>query len=414
MPVDAINALVPAVALRPAPAPLSWPIGELLSAKVIGAASANSTQLRVGGHIVTARTDVALQPGQEIKLRVAANTPMIVLRLERAVQPAAVAVERGLARSLPRQGSAAETLQLLRTLAAQPPMPTTPSAAPWPSTALDPKHAAAALLRAMPERAELLEPRNLRSAIERSAAPAEAVLQQSVKLHQTPVDALALPRGLHQLAGALNAATNLPSASRPGGTAALAPPYAPGVDTRQASLSLPDAPPAVTDRPSAIAEYKEPAAELPRLRELVDGALARLQVHQLQNALQAAIPSTPLVAELFVRDGDRIDLWRFEMLPERGCAKGGCAEDLGVSITVRMLIGESSSFDARLTARDGALHIQLGSHDPIMAATIGLHLHEFEQRMRSRGVALASLFVGQVPDAATRPPLQRNLVDESI
>ena len=420
MPLDSINALVPAIAPRTAPVRLPWAIGELLSAQVIGAGSENSTRLRIGDRIVTARTDIALPPGQELKLRVAAHTPTIVLRLESAAQHATAAMERGLARSLPRQGSAAETLQLLRTFTPHqhgPVMPSgtpgTPVGAPDTSTALDAHSAATALLRAVPERTALLEPQNLRSAIERCAAPPEALLQHSVTTRQSPVETLALPRALHQLTVALKATTELPAGWQPPIAPPGTSPNPTGTDVRPRGAAAPTAAPDSV-QPFVNPIEHEPPVELPRLRELADGALARLQSQQIQNALQLAAPGTPLVAELLVRDGDRVDLWRFEIVPERDCANGSCAEDAGVSITVRMLIGESASFDARLTVRSGALHIQLGSHDPAMTTTIGLHLHELEQRMRSQGIALASLFVGQLPHAATRPPLLRNLVDESI
>ncbi|MEQ8661391.1 MAG: hypothetical protein RLW62_11275, partial [Gammaproteobacteria bacterium] len=176
MPVKALNSLPPVALVRAAVVAPRWQLGQLLSAEVIGTGSQNYTQLRIGDAVVNARTALPLREGQQLALTVTATTPEVVLKpLARPAEPPlAAALSRGLARALPRQGSAEDTLTLLRDLS-RASDPREPATAPRLPAALAAR--ITAFLQQLPEQATLATPARLRAVLEQAAQPGERQLR---------------------------------------------------------------------------------------------------------------------------------------------------------------------------------------------------------------------------------------------
>ncbi|MEQ8230351.1 MAG: hypothetical protein RLW61_01880 [Gammaproteobacteria bacterium] len=422
MPVKALSSL-PEVAIARAPALAPrWQVGQLLTAEVIGTASQNYTRLRIGNEVVNARTALPLQAGERLALTVSATSPEVVLKPAAVPHEPLPAVARGLARALPRQGAAEDTLALLRNLSAQPAAPARPPGAPSPSAALVAR--VAAFLQRLPEQATLVQPERLRAVLEQAAQPRERQLHAGAALSDGAAPSLRGPAvELARLQRAIEAATQAATPQRVGAgndsstikaRSPLAMPPAPtasaahGASTATSPAPLPEVAAMLTGGPETGTDLG-----LARMRELVEGALARIQGQHLQNAAGAGTPGTPFVVELPVRHQERVDLWRFEFVDERNPTAEDCsATSARARVSIRLLLGDAVVFGAELRIAGDSVGIRMGTNDTGLNAALERDARRLDTRMQERGLTVAALVVDAAVPAPSRTSPRQRLVDE--
>ncbi len=414
MPLKAINSLPPLAVMRSPAALPKWQLGQLLTAEVIGTPRQNYTQLRIGDRVVDARTVLPLRAGQKIDVRVSATTPEVTLKVvapnggREAIAPS---VMRGLARSLPHQGSGSDTLTLLRSIARHL-APATNVATPSLPPALASR--ATRWLAQVPERAALSDPATLRGALEQASRPGERHLQLHLGRAEAPPT---VPRELRAALEHMRQA--LPGPSTAPTTLAAAPRTTPPADPAGAAPApravIAEPRPATTPASESrmLAVDKDSGIDLPRLRELFDGAIARAQSNHLHNAASNATPETPLVIELPVRHQDRIDLWRFELTEDAQARDGATDEGRArASVSIRLLLGDDLDFAAQLRIAGDTVGIRMGSNDARLNSALERDGPRLGERLQQHGLAIAALVVDErITQPAPRPWSQR-LVDE--
>ena len=413
MPLKAINSLPPLAVVRSSSALPKWQLGQLLTAEVIGTPRQNYTQLRIGDRLVNARTELPLRAGEKLDVRVSATTPEVTLKLvapnnsREAIAPALV---RGLARSLPQQGSAGDTLTLLRALTRNPATATTTSTPALPPTLAT---RAANWLAQVPERTALSDPATLRGALEQASRPAERLLHVHLDRGETTPAPRELRAALEHMRRALPG-----SSAPPAGVAAAPrtslPPEAANVAPAPrfaVAEARPPAPPAA--EPGVVPVDDGGGIDLPRLRELFDGAIARTQSHHLHNAASHGTPGTPLVLELPVRHQERVDLWRFELTEDAHARDGTSDTEISrAGVTIRLLLGDDLAFSAQLRIAGDTVGIRMGSNDARLNSALEQDAPRLGERMQQHGLAVAALVIDEgITRPAPRAWSQR-LVDE--
>lgn len=422
----AMQISLPAVApTTTAPAPragVAWTVGQLLTAEVIGTPAPNYTRLRIGTETFTARNEVPLSAGQKLELRVAANTPNVVLQV-RTPGPAetpGAAIARGLARSLPRQGSAAETLVLLRTLdrLAVGSAPAAPRPAPGLPGTL--RAAAGTLLSGLPDSATLRTPAQLRAAIVAAATPPEARLRDPASATTRPAAAGERPTplaALHALQRALPPATAHGATPGPEASPSVASPRQEAAQPLRpsgagaAATNVAPAPGGQATPSPALAGI--PEADLDVLRGLVDGALARIQTQHLGNATQPTGAPWHIGVELPVRHDDRVDLWQFDFEGDARTVRGEPATG-AARVTLRLVLSDTVTFSAQLASHADGLRVRVTSDDPAYAAALAATLDELERALRARDLPVAGVAVGAVAAPRTQPTAPCALVDVAV
>ncbi|MGE0485736.1 MAG: hypothetical protein AB7Q81_16440 [Gammaproteobacteria bacterium] len=397
----------------------------MLSAEVIGTPALNYTRLRIGGQTVTARNDVPLQVGEKLALRVVSNSPNVILqvRTPATADPASTVIGRGMARTLPRQGTAADTLTLVRVLdrLASPQVGNSAEsgkAAPMPLRA-----AARVFVGNLPRSADLAVPARLRATVIAAATPPEARLRGELG---APAAARARADGAR--GGALEALFELrrhlpgepagvPRAAEATTTTPAAPnhPTAPARDAiDRRSATVPTMSTSNGGVPATPAGAVHAAADVDALRALVDSAVARIQTQHLSSAAQS--PGTPwhLGLELPVRHGDRFDLWQFDFEGDaRPAHEDGATTN--ARVTLRIALSDTVTFTAHVASSADGLRVRVASDDAAYAAALTDAIANLEQALRAHNLAVAGVAVGgTVPSLARGPAIPCTLVDVAV
>jgi len=413
MPLKALNSLPPLAVMRSPAALPKWQLGQLLTAEVIGTPRQNYTQLRIGDQLVNARTELPLRPGQKLDVRVSATAPEVTLKMvapKNSGEAIAPSVVRGLARSLPQKGSAGDTLTLLRSLTRH--LVGTPSTA---TASLPPNLSTRVTnwLAQVPERAALSDPATLRGVLEQASRPGERQLNVQLGRPETPSAPRELRVALEHMREALPPPTTssagaaaAPRPARPADTSSMATaPRAAVADAKPAATPITDAGIVPVDNDSGI--------DLPRLRELFDGAIARAQSHHLQNAAGNNTPGAPLVIELPVRHHERIDLWRFELTEDKHARDGAAdAESSRASVRIRLLLGDDRAFSAQLRVAGDTVGIRMGSNDARLNSALEQGAPRLGERIQQHGLAVAALVVDEMITRPAPRNWSQRLVDE--
>ncbi len=393
--------------------PLQWAVNQLLTAVVIGNPRENYMRLNIGGTAVTARTDLSLAAGQKIALRVVNVGPTIVLKV---LDPsaAAPAIQRALARVLPVHGSLPETVDLLREFTALARRPTVAQTTDQ-RVSQRPQglsQSAADLIAKFPQVHQLTEPKSLRRALAQTALPTEARLNTAaiegrapdlngdIRWHLIRIrQQVDTPRST---AGEIQATSSRAAGSR-------ADPQLPAVRTTQPVRNEP-IPPA-----SNGAEERIPGTEVtaPRLRQLIDAAVARLQAHQLQN-VNAPGGATSVVIEVPVLRGGDIDLLRFEYDAQDGHHGQSDEAEPRANLTLSLHMDDGKEFAAQIRVLGEALNIRVSSNHAGMNELIERRLTSLRRGIEQHGFELSGLVVGPV-EIDTRPRLLvERLVDDNV
>ena len=394
--------------------PLQWTVNQLLTAEVIGHARENYTRLNIGGTAITARTEVPLARGQKIALRVTNVGPTIVLKvLNGPLITDASAIHRALARVLPAQNSLPETVQLLgtiTTLARNATMPQPASRVPEQSASLGER--VADLVSKLPLVDHLTEPKLLRRNLDQAALPTEARLNAAavdgkrpdlngdIRWHLTRVreqiDTLRIKPGMPP------ATSNRPADAK--------------IEHRSPTLRVSQAPRAETILPSIKgAEEIIPGSDvtLTRLRQLIDGTVARLQAHQLQN-LSAPGATTSLVLELPLLRGTHIDLLRFEYEADDDEHRQNDDAEPRADITISLHMDDGKEFAAQVRMIGESMNIRVGSNHAGMNALIEQRLATLRRGIEQHGFELSGLVVAPVKIDARPRVIFDHLVNDHV
>ncbi|MEQ8659985.1 MAG: hypothetical protein RLW62_04150, partial [Gammaproteobacteria bacterium] len=151
---------------------------------------------------------------------------------------------------------------------------------------------------------------------------------------------------------------------------------------------------------------------LSRVREMLDGALARAQAHQLHNAAGQATPGTPLVVELPVRHQERVDLWRFEFHDDERTGADTAPAASRARVSIRLLLGDAVVFGAELRIAGDTVGIRMGANDARLNTALARDAARLDARLHDHGLAVAALVIDADAPPPGVPRLPRRLVDE--
>jgi len=396
----------------PVLAPRPWLVNQILIAEVIGATASNFTSLRIDGQNVRANSAIPLRPGQQLTLQVAALEPSVVLKVRNLASGSQTGgVNAGLARTLPRQGSLVQTLSLMRALSQREFAPAIKFDAATRSSFQQ-------FLRALPRIDHAPSPQQLHTLVKTGALATEAKLQTllaTAQPHDPKVLTADLRTQLSRIAKQL-APTNsthretrepAPStATVP--TKVLATPTVSRIQAQPriaAELTVPPAPTSAAREPLETSNHP--------IRELVDGALARIHTHQLANLQAVAGSNAPIVVELPILHEEQIDLWHFEFEdPDAGAPS--LPHEQRTVVILKLQFDAHCSVAAELRVSGDTVSVRLDSDDSRLHQLLADRLEELGHNLAQRGIAVSSLCVGEVTaisDVATR---HRGLINDNI
>ena len=413
MQINLPGNLAPALPTRPA-ANLPWVVNQLLSAQVIGQPRANYTRLDIAGRLITARTELPLITGQKLALRVAHFGPIVVLKvLSHVAASKPTSINRVLPRVLPGQSSLPETIRLwheLGTLARSTAALPGTHVSNSPLTAL--RERATEFLRALPLVRDVTSPITLRAAVKQTAIPTEAKLYASTPAWLHPDLSLdvrwlimRVGQQLNHLAPEKDFAK--PSPRRDSQTA----------EPRAQARLLRTASPERTPHTGESSQPRLPAVESTAadLRQLIDGAVARIQANQLQNLPLPSATTGPLVIELPIARGTEVDLLRFEYVPDGDAQHEGEEKATRrARLTISLHMGQDHDFTAEIRLAGTSMNIRVGSNNPTMNALLERRLDVLRAGIERHGFDLSQLVVGPVEIRTSPRSIPNHLVDDRI
>ncbi len=412
--------------------------------------------LAVGRQQILARTNAPLQAGQNLKLEVVqprSEPPQLRILSEGSAQNHA---EQALRILLPRQSSLTPLLANLALLGRATPAPANTQGGSPPATAtattgnpptlpatgaasgstqagaLNPGavNAASALprpiteqlqqwLRLLPNVAQASRPEGLKQALLDSGVFLEARLLTAAS-GTTPSQAAAQLLGQDLRAGLLRLAAALqqlrpappPPGAPPGAPAQAAAASAAGDQTSGVQPAPATPPPlrGVPPLPQAAAPASLaglPPAEAGReLLQQVEGALARIQLHQLQSLPGSEAGRAVWAMELPLRHGQDIDLFGLRIERDAEHNAGTPAQRDTWSVTLAFDLGELGPVRARVSLYDGQISAQFWTEQPATRQRFEDHLATLHERLRNAGLQIGRLgcHSGMPPDASPPPP----------
>lgn len=371
---------------RVAPALLAaWRAGAVLEALVVSAdADQGTARVLIQGRALEVRTEVPLQSGQRLSLEAEPRPGHWRLRIppppERAV------LHQALRQALPRQQPLAPAIQAFVRAVADSRLP--------PSV-----RALAAQLTA-----QVLEPRRLatadglRQAVERSGIFLEARLAASVP----PTTAPALPSSVVK-------APPLPAGAPPAGHESVASDLK-GLLLRL--LHLLRAPtPARPDKDAADPDHAA-TETLRALTRHAEGALARIELHQLRALPESGEREPSFVLELPFRQGEQLEtlMLRIRREPE---ADGEPEARAPWTITLELGDGKSGPLRAVIAWSGEAVSTRFFAARSELAERIGTSLGLLDTRLRAAGLEVGTL-EAHTGQATSEERLPQGLLRERV
>ncbi|MFA5530856.1 MAG: flagellar hook-length control protein FliK [Thiohalomonadaceae bacterium] len=371
---------------RVAPALLAaWRAGAVLEALVVSAdADQGTARVLIQGRALEVRTEVPLQSGQRLSLEAEPRPGHWRLRIppppERAV------LHQALRQALPRQQPLAPAIQTFVRAVADSRLP--------PSV-----RALAAQLTA-----QVLEPRRLatadglRQAVERSGIFLEARLAASVP----PTTAPALPSSVVK-------APPLPAGAPPAGHESVASDLK-GLLLRL--LHLLRAPtPARPDKDAADPDHAA-TETLRALTRHAEGALARIELHQLRALPESGEREPSFVLELPFRQGEQLEtlMLRIRREPE---ADGEAEARAPWTITLELGDGKSGPLRAVIAWSGEAVSTRFFAARSELAERIGASLGLLDTRLRAAGLEVGTL-EAHTGQASSEERLPQGLLRERV
>lgn len=381
---------------RVAPALLAaWRAGAVLEALVVSAdADQGTARVLIQGRALEVRTEVPLQSGQRLSLEAEPRPGHWRLRIppppERAV------LHQALRQALPRQQPLAPAIQAFVRAVADSRLP--PSvralAAQLTAQALEPRRLATA--------------DGLRQAVERSGIFLEARLAASVP----PTTAAALPSSVVK-------APPLPAGAPPAPPAAGAAPAA-GHESVASDLKglllrllhLLRAPtPARPDKDAADPDHAATEA-LRALTRHAEGALARIELHQLRALPESGEREPSFVLELPFRQGEQLETLtlRIRREPE---ADGEPEARAPWTITLELGDGKSGPLRAVIAWSGEAVSTRFFAARSELAERIGASLGLLDTRLRAAGLEVGTL-EAHTGQATSEERLPQELLRERV
>jgi hypothetical protein len=404
-----------AIILSGTPAIRGWLLQQVLMAEVIGTPTENSTRVRIGNDSFDARSEIALHKGQILQVRVVATAPKVVLKIEPSLPgPSRHSAERGLAQTLPHQGSLLDSLSLLRIL--------NRTSGMLARTTGDGRLLALSapidrLVQSLPTTQNLQRPSDLRAALTTAATTSESKLAKLAG----PATASALALATSDLRNQLSQLQLELGLARQPSRQQSEPTDLRVRDAMRAASEFGEVRP--REQRDRLADTARAANELipriepedslvQRMSRLLDGAIARIQTHQLSNFATAELPAAPLIVEVPVRHHDRVDLWHFEFTGDERHEESG-EHPQRAALKVRIQFDAQRSVSAELRASGDAVSVTLSSDDLEMQHMLGARLNVLKKNMGLRGLQVGHI---SITAADTRPAaarLPRRLIDDS-
>ncbi len=369
----------------------AWRLGQILQAVVLARTSPASAVLGIDGAKVSVRTELALVPGQTLRLRVEGLGKTAMLRLTAPGQPMPLDVRAiALKSALPQQVPLAQILRSVAVLT----QPGQAAAVPAPVV-----RAAHQLLGPVPSLAATISPAGLRQAVQDSGVFLEAKLAAAA-LRSIPVSfATDLKARLLRFVSALRSDAGAP----PGSTAARSTPSAPPAlssHARPGTTGSPtsarpggDSAKAADPTPPSTTKVFEPG----RMIAEAEGALARIQVHQLGAVKVADAPVAVWRMELPMMVAR--ELQTIHVRIERDASAAEEPADPAWAVDVRVNLGARGDLAARVSYVGGVISTALWAEESTTAELIAGRLDELR-----RDLADAGLSVGSVHCWPGRPP----------
>lgn len=369
-----VRALADGLTLPSAPTVLrAWSVGTLLQARVVAVPAAGTVTLQVGADRMQGRMENPPAVGSLLQLRVTELGPPTVLKAEvRGDAPPAEPLEtRTLRALLPRAESLEPTLEAVETLHRAPGR----------------GENAPALARA----AESLVT-NLPTPERLTSAPAlrQAVLDSGIFLEARLADA-AVTGHADDLKGDLKAnmlrllEVAMPTRGEPEAQDALRMPAA------KDGSGMSSTAPSQSERPMAA---------------LLDSALARIELSQMQSARATTPTSATWVIDLPVRAPEGMHVIGLRVEQHESRASAGAASESTFSVSVSIPMGVLGTLHARLALRGEQLSAGLWADSSEAVAMVQSHLDALDARLRAAGIDCAGLhcFKG-TPPSASEPAL---------
>ena len=371
---------------------LPWSVNDILLAEVVGKTAENFTRLAIGDRLVMAHTDAPLVLGQKLALRVTSTgttTVMTVLPAAQRVEPGTV--NRGLARTLPQQASAAGTEQLLKSFEVLVGETRAVVETVGRAAAASLTQNIERLLEALPKSAQLSSPTQLRSAIEQAVVPTESRLMNALLDDSTPAVANDLRAQFARVGVDLAA---LPTTARK----ALEHVVQQALTTRHAAPMQGQA--ATPELDVALPTSTPVEHHSGDLKALVDSVVARLEANQLQTVVNTSTNNLPLLIDLPVTRDGHIDLLHMEVDGEGYQADGETAARTSVTLNLRLDGGHE--FSARLQLSGESLSVRLGANDATFNHQLAQRVGELELGLKAAGLTVSQIFIAPLA-VSSRP-----------
>ncbi len=391
----------------------AWSVGQLLQATVVAPVQPQRVTLLIGGSRMEAETNTPLRPGQKLTLRVEQRGETILLRVVNQQTQSSEVQTRALRAALPRQTPLPPLLANLLLLARAPEQVRHESAPAWAKLARN-------LLRDLPELQMLTSRDGLRRAIDNAGTFFES------RVARAAGGAVQFPNqdfkgGLLRFIGFLDRepTQSPPSKSRasdvpvrptasggrgtPGTTAASgsgndmpkSPSSQPGpvrvagsVHASTAS-STPGQPQPRQFASPSLALLSSPAKVAGELQSQLEGAIARVQLHQLNSlsAEEGAKPSWSV--EIPVRRAEQVDVWSFRITEEAPSSAEAPAGRWCISVAFEL--DPLGPMHARLTLQDQKVSASLWAESSATAGLIGRHAAELREMLDDAGLSVGDI-----------------------
>ena len=402
--------------------------GQAVNAEVVRAiAPGGQGVIRIGAQLLTASSTLGLAAGERLQLEVMRLTPTLELKLATQPTPAndpARAQSQLLRDTLPRQMSLGDALA--RATQAMPRLEPLLAVSDGTAKALAKALDGVAMARVVPER--LSDPHALRHAIKHSGTFFEAMLATSLggdASHQVGADlkaqlllfrdallaAASRPVAHHSAPTSTSFATTQSPPSQAGGAAPKSP-AAPSdesarssVPVRAASFEASANDPAVRrDGPpmnsAAGVRGAQSDAEqaLTQTRQMVDGALARIEMNQALSTRSAHEPSVPIVVEIPLQsDGD--ESRDIRLVIEREDHHEGAQARRVWKVELDVEPPELGRIVARLSLEGEKLSVRLGAEQATTREQLRNDAQHLADAFTGQGLELARVHVDATPPA---------------
>ncbi|MHB8346445.1 MAG: flagellar hook-length control protein FliK [Acidiferrobacterales bacterium] len=402
----------------------AWQVGQILDATVVDTPGPGQISLRIGGQLLIAQSQMTVQPGTVLALRVVSGGEQPTLAV--ATTPAGPDPQLQAWRvALPLQEPLPPLLNTVAVLAS-----TQEQSSVTPGPAFS--NIAGQVLGSLPDTQAVAHPAGLKAAMLNSGLYLESRLLAAANEAggASGIALTDLKAGLLRLASALRAATA--ADPLPAGTesdASIPPPEhgiaAPVGNTPQAaspvkntaqavplvqnSMATADnAAPPVQNAAAKAPFVQNTASTSPLLQQLpvpsaqtplrqVEAALARLQMNQL-SSLPAGHGGTPMwIFDLPVRHNDQIDVLRLQV--EADDRHDGRHESRSWSVTLDLEPSNLGPVHARVTLNGDQISTTVWAEQPDTAALFTGHLDELRASMTRAGLTVAAMgcFCGKAP-----------------